>query len=162
LPALPAFAWRAATAADVPALAALYRESARRFGPLVYTASQVDAWVSFAEDGAGFRAYVLEADTWVAERPADALVLGFCGVARTGEPREVHSLYVRPGTTRQGLGAEMLRRTLARAQAAGARAFAAWATPFSRPVFERAGFVLERTVQGEFGGALFERYRMKR
>jgi len=160
--ALPAFDWRPATAEDVPALAALYRAAARRFGPIVYTPGQVDAWAGFADDEAGFRDYVLAADTWVAERIDDGSILGFCGVAPAGEPREVNSLYVRPGVTRQGLGQELLRRSLERARVAGARGFAAWATPFSRPVFQRAGFVLARTVQGEFAGTMFERYRVER
>jgi GNAT superfamily N-acetyltransferase len=158
--ALPDFEWRPATAADVPALAAIYRAAARRFGPVVYTPGQVDAWAGFADDEAGFRAYVLAADTWVAESRVGDGILGFCGVASAGEPREVNSLYVRPGSTRQGLGQELLRRTLARAQAAGARRFAAWATPFSRPVFLRAGLECTQTVQGEFAGTVFERYRM--
>jgi putative acetyltransferase len=160
-PSVP-FAWRPATAADVAVLATLYRTAARRFGPLVYTPAQVDAWAGFAEADAVFRAYVLEADTWVAERIDDAVIQGFCGVARAGELREIHSLYVRPEATRRGLGGEMLRRTLERAQAAGARRFAAWATPFGRPVFLRAGFTWTQTVQGLFGGTMFERYRVER
>jgi hypothetical protein len=56
----------------------------------------------------------------------------------------------------------MLRRTLARAQAAGARHFAAWVTPFSRPVFLRAGFAWTQTVQAPFAGTMFERYRVER
>jgi len=64
--------------------------------------------------------------------------------------------------TRHGLGTEMLRRTLARAEADGARAFAAWATPFSRPVFLRAGFAWTRTVHEPFAGVMFDRYRVER
>ena len=59
-------------------------------------------------------------------------------------------------------GSAMLRRTLERAEAEGARRFAAWATPFSRPVFEAAGFVLTRTVSAPFAGVVFERYRVER
>ena len=42
----------------------------------------------------------------------------------------------------------------------GARRFEAWATPFSRPVFERAGFALREVVTEPYQGGLFERYRM--
>jgi len=156
------FDWRPATAADVRALAALYRSAAVRLGPLVYTPEQVAAWVSFADDEAGFRRYVLDADTWVAERGGDAGILGFCGVDIDGEVREVHSLYVDPPSSRQGIGAEMLRRTLQRAEAGGGRRFAAWVTPFSRPVFLRAGFAWTQTVQAPFAGTMFERYRVER
>ena len=156
------FDWRRATPADVFELAALYRDAALRLGPLVYTPDQVRAWAAFAEDGPGFRAYVLDSDTWIAQRPIDGRTLGFCGVSPHGELRELHSLYVTPNLTRRGLGAAMLRRTLERAEASGARRFEAWATPFSRPVFEAAGFVLVRSVTAPFAGVLFERYRVER
>ena len=159
---VPAFDWRRAVPADVFVLAALYRDAALRLGPLVYTPEQVHAWASFADDAPGLRAYILDSDTWVAERPGDGRTLGFCGVSPAGELREVHSLYVTPGRTRQGVGTEMLRRTLARAEAAGATRFAAWATPFSRPVFLAAGFRLTQSVAAPFAGTLFERYRVER
>ena len=156
------FDWRRAEGDDVFTLAALYRDAALRLGPLVYTPEQVRAWASFADDEAAFRKYVLEADTWIAERPGDGRALGFCGVSPDGELRELHSLYVTPARTRQGLGSEMLRRTLERAAGDGASRFAAWATPFSRPVFEAAGFALTQTVTAPFAGVVFERYRVQR
>ena len=158
----PAFDWRPAVEADVAALAVLYREAARGLGPLVYSTEQVAAWASFADDVEGFRSYVLDADTWVAEAAAGGAVLGFCGVRIDDGLGEVHSLYVVPPSTRLGLGTEMLARTLVRAEAAGARRFAAWVTPFSRPVFLRAGFVLAWTVIAPFAGVMFERYRVER
>jgi putative acetyltransferase len=160
--ALAALDWRRATGGDVFILAALYRDAALRLGPLVYTPEQTRAWASFADDEAGFRNYILEADTWIAGRPGDGRALGFCGVGRTGELREVHSLYVTPGRTRQGIGTEMLRRSLERAMAEGATRFAAWATPFSRPVFRAAGFVETQTVTAPFAGTLFQRHRLER
>ena len=156
------FEWRRAGDKDVYTLAALYRDAALRLGPRVYTPEQARAWASFADDDAGFRKYVLEADTWVAERPGDGRLLGFCGVGREGEPREVRSLYVTPARTRQGIGGAMLQRTLERAIAEGATRFAAWATPFSRPVFQAAGFVETQTVTAPFAGTLFQRYRLER
>jgi putative acetyltransferase len=156
------FAWRAVRAADLPVLAALYRDAARQMGPLVYTPVQVRAWASFPDDAAGFERYILEADTWLAGSVEDGATLGFCGVAGTGETRELQSLYVTPAHARQGLGSEMLRRTLARAEAAGAKRFEAWVTPLSRPVFLAAGFALTRRVVEPFAGTLFERYRVER
>jgi N-acetylglutamate synthase-like GNAT family acetyltransferase len=159
---VPAFDWRRAVPADVYVLAALYRDAALQLGPLVYTPEQVHAWASFADDEPGFRAYVLDSDTWIAERPGDGRALGFCGVSTQDGLGEVRSLYVTPGRTRQGIGGEMLRRVLARAQAEGATRFAAWVTPFSRPVFLAAGFALTQTVSAPFAGTLFERYRVER
>ena len=157
-----AFDWRRASADDVFTLAALYRDAALRQGPLVYTAEQARAWASSADDEPAFRNYVLHADTWIAERPGDGRALGFCGVGTEGDVREVHSLYVAPNCTRRGLGTEMLRRTLERASAEGATRLAAWATPFSRPVFLAAGFALTQTVEAPFAGVMFERYRVER
>jgi N-acetylglutamate synthase-like GNAT family acetyltransferase len=105
---------------------------------------------------------VLDVDTWIAQRPGDSRLLGFCGLGTQGEPLEVHSLYVTPPLTRRGLGREILRRTLERAEAGGAKRFRAWATPFSRAVFEAAGFALTRTVSEPFAGVEFERYRFER
>ena len=156
------FDWRRASGADVSVLAAMYRDAALRLGPRVYTPEQARAWASFADDEPAFREYVLNADTWIAERAGDGRALGFCGVSTEGELREVHSLYVTPGRTRQGIGGEMLRRTLLRAEADGATRFAAWVTPFSRPLFLAAGFALTRTVTEPFAGTLFERYRVER
>ena len=157
-----AFDWRRATGADVFVLAALYRDAALRLGPLVYTPEQARAWASFADDQPGFRNYLLDADTWIAERPADGRALGFCGVSNDGDVGEVQSLYVSPPMTRRGIGTEMLRRTLERAQAGGVTRFAAWVTPFSRPVFLAAGFALAQTVAAPFAGVMFERYRVER
>jgi putative acetyltransferase len=145
-----------ATAADVPALAAVYADAARALGPLVYTPRQVAAWAGFGADTPAFRAYVLDAQTWVAEG-GDGRVLGFCGIGADGE---VHSLYVHPADARQGLGARLLAHALAAARARGVQRFAAWVTPLSRPVFERAGFDLVQTVQADFQGVSFERYRV--
>ena len=161
---------RLATPADVPALAALYATCARTLGHGSYTPEQVAAWASFGADLAGFAGYVLKADTWVVVaapglgtdpqwEPADAAPLGFSGIDDCGE---VKSLYVRPDTMRRGLAGQLLAHALARAHARGIQRFAAWATPFSLPVFQRAGFVLVERVRAEFAGAMFERIRVAR
>lgn len=156
------FGWRPATGADVPLLAVLYADAAASLGPLVYTEEQVAAWAANPRrDPQAFRRYVLDHDTWVAERTSDFAILGFCGIDFDGERREVHALYVRPSVTRHGIGTEMLRRTLQRARSSGARRFAAWATPFSRPVFLRAGFEWTQSFTESFAGVPFERYRVE-
>ena len=150
---------RLATAADVPALAALYADTARKLGSWCYGPEQVAAWASFGADTPAFRDYVLHATTWVAVA-ADGpphLPLGFCGAGADGE---VHSLYVSASHTRQGLGSRLLQHALGHARAQGQQRFAAWVTPFSRPVFERAGFVLTQTVSEPYQGVVFTRYRV--
>lgn len=149
--------FRLATAADVPALAALYRETALALGPQIYLPAQVAAWARSTDDAERFARYILDADTWVADGN-DGLPSGFCGVAVHGDVGEVHSLYVRATLTRRGIGSALLAHALART--AGATRFEAWATPFSKPVFERAGFRLERIVAEPYQGVLFKRFRM--
>ncbi len=153
-----ALALRPAAAADVPALAALYADSARRLGPLVYTPEQVAAWASFGVPTAEFAAYVLGAETWVALDAAGA-PLGFCGCDDDGE---VRSLYVRADQTRRGLGTRLLAHVLERARQRGLGRLEAWVTPLSRPVFERAGFVLVQAVRSPYQGVMFERYRVRK
>lgn len=145
--------FRLATAADVPALARLYVHCARALGPQVYTPAQVDAWVSFGVDTPAFRDYVLGATTWIAGADEP---LAFCGVDAEGE---VRSLYVHPAHGRQGQGSTLLAHAMARA---GRADFSAWATPFSRPVFQRAGFRLDRVVTEPYQGVVFDRHRMRR
>lgn len=160
--ACPPFEWRPARADEVPALAAIYVGAARRLGPAVYTADQVRAWASFAADDEAFRRYVADNDTWVACAPAGGDALGFCGIGMHDGACEIQSLYVAADHTRNGIGREMLARTLAHAREAGATRFAAWVTPFSRPLFLAAGFTLTQVVQAPFAGAMFERYRVER
>lgn len=151
--------FRRATAGDVPALAALYRETALTLGPQVYTPEQAVAWARSTDDAERFARYILDADTWIADGDDDA-PRGFCGVAVHGDGGEVHSLYVRAALTRRGLGMTLLAHALVHAREAGATRFEAWATPFSKPLFERAGFVLERVAAESYQGVVFERYRM--
>jgi putative acetyltransferase len=146
---------RRAEAADVPALAALYAASAAQLGPQFYSADQVRAWQDFGRDTPAFRDYVLNATTWIAQD--DRGPLGFCGIGHGGE---VHSLYVRADGTRRGLGSALLAHALAHARGHGVERFEAWATPFSLPVFQRAGFTLRRTVCESWAGVMFDRYRV--
>jgi putative acetyltransferase len=147
--------FRLATAADLPALAALYAHSARQLGPQAYSPEQVIAWQGFADDAPAFADYVLQPRTWMAEDAEGAL--GFCGIDAEGE---VRSLYVRAAATRHGLGSALLKHALMLARQQGQSNFAAWATPFSLPVFGRAGFSRVRTVREPFQGVIFERWRV--
>ena len=149
--------FRLATAADVPALAALYGNTARELGPLVYGAEQVRAWQTFADDTPAFNDYVLKARTWIAEDESGPA--GFCGIAAGGE---VHSLYVRADAVRCGLGTALLAHAIDDASRRGIDRLDAWATPFSLPLFRRAGFVLLRTVREPYQGVMFDRFRVAR
>lgn len=154
---LPPVVLRRAAAADVPALAALYAAAATQLGPRVYGAEQVRVWQSFGRDTPAFRDYVLGAETWLADSAAGPA--GFAGCDAAGE---VRSLYVHPSLARRGLGSALLAQVLARAQESGLARLQAWATPLSRPLFERAGFTLAEVRCEPYQGVVFERLRMTR
>jgi putative acetyltransferase len=150
-------ALRRAAAVDVPSLAALYAATARALGGWCYSPVQVAAWAAFGTDTPAFRDYVLGPETWVAVA-ADGAPLGFSGIDGEGE---VRSLYVRHDAGRGGIGSRLLAKGLERGTARGIAQFAAWATPFSLPVFERAGFRLVERVSADFQGVPFERLRVR-
>jgi len=149
---------RPAAPDDVPVLASLYAETARALGAWYYTKEQVAAWASFGAATPAFAAYVLGAETWIA-LDARGGPLGFSGIDDGGE---VHSLYVRHDAVRGGTGSQLLAWGLERGAARGIERFAAWATPFSLPVFERAGFRLVRRASADFQGVMFDRLRVER
>lgn len=159
-----ALRYRLALPSDVPTLAALYAGAARALGSGCYSPEQVAAWASFGADTPAFRDYVLGARTWLA-LPVSAAdgtgdgdtVLGFCGIDGEGH---VHSLYVRADHNHRGIGTALLAHAMADARQRGLQHFSAWCTPFSEPVFARAGLVVVERPLAEFGGVTFQRCRM--
>ncbi len=148
---------RKATEDDIPELTALYAGSVKSLAPTAYSAEQVAAWASFAENPEAFRRFVLEPRTIVMED--DSGILGFCGVDAAGH---VASLYVRADRSRKGVGTKLLQITLDRARASGVHAFHAEASELSLPVFQRFGFVVRGIEKGACGGAEFERYLVRK
>ncbi|MEL7363956.1 MAG: GNAT family N-acetyltransferase [Bacteroidota bacterium] len=144
--------FRRATPADLPALAALYRDAVHTLGPLAYTPAQVAAWAATADEPR-FEAFVLGPETLIVEDETGPI--GFAGWRPDGH---VASLYVRPDRTRQGLGLRLLTAVIESAQAAGVTRLHSEASVFSRPVFERAGFLVTGTEDIERRGATFTRY----
>lgn len=145
---------REAGPGDLPALADLYEASVRGLGPERYRRDQVEAWAAFAREP-GFRPFVLEASTLVAER--EGRVVGFGGLTPRGR---VASLYVHPDHAGRGVGTALLDALLDLARRQAMPRLHAEASELSRPVLERAGFRLEAEERVERRGARFVRYRM--
>lgn len=150
------FRLRRAEEADVPALAAIYRESVEALGPPAYAAEQVAVWAAFASDPA-FGRRVVSGRAWIAEaegRPAAFAVL---------DPGDHLSLlYCSSRYARLGAGGMLVDAASAEAAALGAAVLHLEASRVGRPFFERKGFrVLERE-EVERGGVRFERFRMAR
>ncbi len=81
---------RLANESDLPALAALYRQTVLENALEHYTPEQTETWASFALDTEHFRSLILDVNTFVAFD--DSEVLGFAGISADGH---VASVYVR-------------------------------------------------------------------
>jgi len=152
---------REATAADVPALAALYADAVRAAGPAYYDAAQVEAWAAFADEER-FRRFVLDPLTLVAEDPCAGDESGITGFVGLRKDSDVTALYVRADRMRRGIASALLREVIERSEAQGLRRLTTDASKVSRSVFERHGFRVEAVETVERRGATFERYRMIR
>ena len=155
------YALRLATTADLPALRALYAAATEARGPSAFSPEQVRAWVAFADDEKEFARFVLDATTFVAEDKAGDKTgpIGFAGLDPDGR---IVSLYVRPDCERRGVGSALLRHVLAEAEALGIDRLYTHASPYSRPVFERAGFRFVGIAHATRRGVAFTLPRMER
>lgn len=147
---------RRATAADLPALAAVYEDAVRGIAPARYPPEAVEAWAAFARDADGFRAFILDAHTLVFED--DTGVAGFGGLSGDGR---IASLFVRASHARRGVARRIMTELVAIGRARGLTHFHTEASEFSRPVFERFGFRVIGTEVVEREGVPIERYRME-
>lgn len=143
------------TAADLDALAALYRASVCRLGPAAYTPAQVAAWASFAEDRAAFLALLDRGYTVVAV--LDGAPAAFCQL-HPGD--HVSLLYTDPRFARRGLATAVYGAVEAVARERGQRVLGTDASAVSRPFFEKQGFALRREEQTIRQGVSITRYQM--
>jgi putative acetyltransferase len=143
---------RNATTEDVQQLAHLFATTVRTLGPAFYSPLQIAAWAAATEDTVRFHAWILDAETLVAER--ENQILGFCGLGADGH---ITGLYVDAAWTRKGIGTRLLGAVLERANERKLNRCYAEANPFSLPVFERSGFEQTGTEAVERHGQLFRR-----
>ena len=164
-------ALRLATAADVPALASLYRETVLTHAPQHYSPVQTQAWAAFGANTPAFRRFILEATTYVAEikgadttaemgiNPDSPLILGFGGLATDGH---ITALYVRHNCLGQGIGSHLLTTLLNQAHQEKMTRLYAEASAFSLGLFQTFGFRHYATDRVERGGVEFERYLVEK
>ena len=148
---------RLATAADVPTIAALYRETVLAHAPQHYSPAQTTAWASFGADTPPFRNFILQATTYVAED--DSSLVGFAGLDDDGH---VASVYIRHDCLRQGIGSRLMTTLLETAQRRGLTRLYAEASAFSLGLFQKHGFSLYATDIVERAGVTFERYLVEK
>jgi putative acetyltransferase len=148
---------RAATASDIPELAALYRHSVKAIAPQRYSTEQVEAWAYFPSDTESFRNFILEPTTFIAE--AGGTISGFSGVEENGH---IASLYVHGDYNRQGIGSRLLEAVIEYAKINKIPRLYTEASQFSRALFEKFEFQISGTDKVMREGAWFQRYLMEK
>ncbi|MFQ4135462.1 GNAT family N-acetyltransferase [Nodosilinea sp. PGN35] len=148
---------RTATEADLPNLAALYRDTVLHNAPEHYTAAQTAAWAAVDADSPRFRQFILDVTTYVAEH--DHGIVGFAGI---GDDGHVASAYVRHDCLRQGIGSLLMQAVLTHAQSKQLPRLYAEASEFSLGLFKKFGFSRCDTEVVEHNGVQFTRYLVER
>jgi putative acetyltransferase len=148
---------RHATPADVPALAAIYTESARVLAASFYTAEQVHVWSSWPDDLTEFSRRLAEGSALV------SVVAGEIAAFGQLHPLDyIALLYTAPRYARQGHASAICEALEAQARKAGIRRIHTTASLLSRPLFLKQGFTLFEVEQTVFHGVPFERYKMEK
>lgn len=147
---------RIATAADLPELAALFRQTVLTQGPEYYSPDQVQAWAATAAAD-GFRQLILGVTTYLAVDPGG--IAGFGGISRTGH---VASLYVHHGRLHQGVGSILMAVILDHGQTQGLPRLYGEASEFSLGLFQKFDFTCYGSEVVERHGVEFRRYLVER
>ncbi|NJL47644.1 MAG: GNAT family N-acetyltransferase [Leptolyngbyaceae cyanobacterium SM2_5_2] len=148
---------RLATAADLPELATLFRETVLAHAPHYYSPAQTQAWATAADDPQRLSALILNVTTYVVED--DTGILGFAGL---GEDGYVASAYVRYDRLHQGIGSRLMEIVLAAAKQQGMTRLHSEASEFSLGLFQKFGFRLYDTEIVERSGVRFKRYLVEK
>lgn len=148
---------RLATAADIPELADLYRQTVLTHAPRYYSAEQTQAWAAAPADRDRFTRFILAVTTVVIADETG--ILGFAGIGTDGH---VASVYVRGDRLGHGLGSMLMAQVIRHAEAHGLPRLSAEASEFSRGLFEKFGFQQVGTEVVQVGQATFTRYLMER
>lgn len=143
--------------ADLTALAGIYRNSIHYLGGTRYSREQVAAWASFPDNKLDFEYWLKCATTFVAVDSDDACI-GFAGLEDHGR---ISALFVAPGWMRKGVGYRLLECLLEEARLRAFAMLTTEASEFSRPLFEKFGFVVREIEHTEFKGVRFTRYAMQ-
>jgi GNAT superfamily N-acetyltransferase len=84
----------------------------------------------------------------------DGRIVGFATIEVTGAVAELEDLFVDPDRMRRGIGRLLIADVRRLAAARGVARIEVDANPHARAFYERAGFVLDGTVDTDFGSAL--------
>ncbi|WP_269533918.1 GNAT family N-acetyltransferase [Chitinimonas sp. BJYL2] len=111
---------RAATPADIPAVATLAYEIWHAVYPAIIPAGQIDYMLAQRYHADALLAQMSGQDQWLDLLERDGALIGFCQYQRLDAARlKLDKLYLLPAHHGQGLGAAMLRHVDARALSLG-------------------------------------------
>lgn len=121
----------------------------------VYSEEQRTAWLGDEPRAPRWHEDRVRARTFVAE--VDGVVVGFTDLRADGY---VDRLFTHPSATRRGVGGALLGHVVALARAEGVARLTTHASHVARPVFARAGFVVDHAETVERDGVGLERFAM--
>jgi putative acetyltransferase len=124
--------------ADVPGLAAIFREAIEELTGEDYSAAQQAAWAAFADDEAAFGAHLKRHLTLVATLAGEP-----AGFAALKEPDHIEMLYVHPAAAGQGVAAALYDALEKLARARGAKRLTVDASDTARGFFDKRGFAAQ-------------------
>ena len=122
--------------ADAQELAELFRSSIAELAAEDYDETQLEAWMSRAEDEEAFAAKLGKALTLVATLEGETV--GFAALVGNSE---IEMLYVAPEAARRGVATLLLRALEKLAAARGARTLTTDASDTAEPFFKARGFI---------------------
>lgn len=141
---------------DLDSLAKIYVESIRHLGPAAYSKNQIEAWAGFARDS-GFKNWIEATITFVAVSQNNE-IMGFAGLTESGH---ISAVFVAPRHHRKGVASGLLTMVLDAARSMGIVQITSHASEFSKPLFEKFGFVVSEIERTEVKGIGFSRYAMR-
>jgi len=144
---------------DAPALSALCRASILQLGSLSYSPEQVRAWHHRAPSPDIYlRRAACGTMIFVSETETGALA----GYALLEPDGHLDRLYCHPDHARHGHASALLRHMDRIAQSIGITRLFTEASEVARPVFERAGYLVEHRRDFEMNGVAIHNYAMSK
>ncbi|MFW6357738.1 MAG: GNAT family N-acetyltransferase [Chroococcales cyanobacterium] len=140
---------------EVDNCAHIYGNAVVKTAKHLYTEKQIKAWSAFPQHQDKFEAFILNCETY--GKYHEKKLVGFCGLANDGH---IVSLYVSPDYNRQGIGSELLNYVLVIGKQKEIQSFYTEASYLSKPVFEKAGFVVDEIEVASYDDVEFSRFKM--
>jgi putative acetyltransferase len=142
---------------DAPALAELYRDSARVLAATAYSPEQVAVWASYPDDFVSFRDRLRNGVSLVSMVGDQIAAFG-----QLDPMDHIALLYTGAPFARRGHATAIYERLESIARAHGVLRLRTTASRLSRPLFARQGFTLLEVEHTRYKGIEFERFKMEK